>query len=70
MIGLVHHAGIQRDHIGTGGLKAADIIDRDFAHTGNGVGASAQPGRQGDGVTHVQGVDLAEDAVYTSVVVE
>ena len=68
--GLIHDAGVQRDHVDGGGFQPADIVDTDLLHPGDRVGAGAQFGGEGDDIPGFQRVDLAEIVAYPTVVVE
>ena len=68
--GLVLHAGVKGDLIGGGGLQSADVVDGHLGHPGDGIGAGAQFGGEGDGIAGAEGMDLAEVVAHPPVVVE
>ena len=65
---LITDAGKQRDTVlGSGGQQGV-VRFADLVHAGDGVGAGAQLGGQGDGVAHIQVVDTSKDTIRTPVV--
>ena len=65
---LVANTGKQGDAVFNGGGQQRGVRFADLVHAGNRVGAGAQLGCQGDGVTHVQVVDVPKIAVGPAVV--